>query len=416
MLGPPLHSLKRNAEARGFSVEYTARVVDIAKALADMKVPTIFSLMHLATLSNTRWDELRSTIRRKKEEKSDYTVFLIRKRAGGNRLICAPKPNLRRVQSWIHSHVLCSPGALGRLHSGSTAYAPGSSIRLNAIQHSGCAWMVKLDIKDFFESISERQVYRVFRSLGYPALLSFEMARLCTRIVPPRKDGALRKRDKMWRWTNSRESEHVPYSAGVSVGHLPQGAPTSAMLANLVVAELDKKIQEIANDNGATYTRYADDIVLTLGDSNRRQCDAIFSAVVKQITNAGFRVNRAKSRVRGPGTRKVVTGLVTNDLVPRLPRSTKEDILLSLYHIKKHGLLGHIERRNSRSPQGYLNHLVGRIVFAQSIEADFGKRAMNELRNVLIPHKDLFAMIRTLQPTADTKNPFENLHRLIFDI
>lgn len=393
MLGPSLHALKKNAEEAGVNPAYTARLLSVAKSLTVAQVPVVFSLMHLAVLSGASWSGLRASIGR---ERDDYWVFEIRKRSGGNRRICAPKPMLRKVQSWIHSQILTSPGALKRIHRASTAYSPKSSIIKNALAHAGCSWLVKVDIKDFFESISERQVYYVFRSLGYPALLSFEMARLCTRVAPPRHDGIARPRERTRRWTNTSERDAMPYAAESLVGHLPQGAPTSAMLANLVAVTMDDEIQEIADACGAMYTRYADDIVLSLSNSSRAECNEILSSIAQVVARAGYRVNRKKTHISGPGARKIVTGLVVNGSIPRLTRTTREEIELALYHIRKHGLLGHMEKRHSKNPLGYLNHLTGLIHFARSVEKDFGDRAMQELEAVLQPHNELLAVLRTL--------------------
>lgn len=272
MLGPPLHSLRKVAQARDYRSDYTDRLLSVAKALQSAKVPTVFTLMHLSKLCAVPWHFMRSVVQRKIDP---YHVFMISKKSGGGRRICAPSPKLKRVQNWIHSTILCSPGSLSRLHQASTAYAPKSSIRDNAGRHVGAEWMVKIDIMDFFESISERQVYRVFRDLNYPALLSFEFARVCTRIAPPRRDGTRRKRDQMWRWNNCLPQVRKPYGMLRPVGHLPQGAPTSAMLANLVFSDLDVKVQRIADSHGATYSRYADDLVLLWNKATRKKCELV---------------------------------------------------------------------------------------------------------------------------------------------
>lgn len=413
MFGPSLHALKKDAAKRGFQPEYVERLLSVATTLEAHRVPSVFSLMHLARLSGTQWKYLREIVQRRRH---DYRIFTIRKRSGGNRMICAPGPVLRRVQTWVHRNILLAPGALALLHDASSAFAPDCSIRKNASAHAGAAWMIKLDIKDFFESISERQVYYVFRQFGYPALLSFELARLCTRVVGRRKDGEMALRYYMRRWYNEGPAgEGTPYATHRRVGHLPQGAPTSAMLANYVAAALDASIAGIAKTYGATYTRYADDIVLTLSDGNRTICRSIFDQVAKEVTKAGYRINQEKSRVIGPGGRKVVTGLVINDDVVRVPKIVKEDILLATYHIKKRGLLGHMKKKGSKRPLGYLNHLVGRILYCYSIEPAFGKRAMFELRAAMEPNRDLLAMARELGLGADESGDFEALHRLIFN-
>lgn len=411
MLKPSHHIIERQAKNRGFSAEYTSRVVSVAKSLNESKVPVVFSLMHLSVLSACPWSNLRGVINRNVDA---YEVFNIKKRSGGQRRICSPNVMLRRVQRWIHKEILQAPGAIELLHEASAAYAPGSSILKNASAHTNAKWMVKIDIKDFFESISERQVFFVFRKLQYPPLLSFEMARLCTRVVPPRNDRSPRKRDGMWRWNNAVNDTAGPYLHQGQVGHLPQGASTSAMLANLVVAPLDIKLQAIADAHNAVYTRYADDIVITLQDGSRNECETILKDISKTVSLAGFRVNRSKSRIVPPGARKIVTGLVVNGDVPRLPRKIKNDISVSLHHIEKNGLLKHVAHRKSKSPLGYLNHLVGQILFAQSIEEKFGSHAMQRLREVLEPYRDLLSMIALFAKSDNSSKDYANLHAMIF--
>lgn len=411
MLGPSLHSLAKDLAARGYRADYAAHVLGVARTLDANQVPTVFSLMHLASLSRTRWSHLRAVVQRRGEF---YRTFTIGKRSGGRRLICAPFPNLRRVQAWIHKNILLSPGALALLHPAATAYKPEASIRKNAQVHAGAAWMVKLDIKDFFESISERQVFYVFRQLAYPALLSFELARLCTRRIPPRRDGFPRARERLARWINwDEERQAGPHGFEAHVGHLPQGAPTSAMLANLVARALDAQIQAVATRYGATYTRYADDMVLTLTEASEETCALVFREVADAIRRHGFRVNRSKSRAVGPGGRKVVTGLVVNDIKPRLPKSVKGEVELAIYHIRKHGLLSHMERRKSKHPLGYLNHLVGKILYCRSIEPAFGDTAMAGLREALAPNRELLEVAMAFEPPSAPPARFHSLYRII---
>ena len=388
--------------------------MQLAQDLDAQHVPTVFSLMHLAVLSRTRWSDLRDVIQRKREF---YRIFTIGKRSGGSRLICAPTPNLRRVQTWIHKNILCSPGAEFLLHRAASAYRPNASILKNAQVHAGATWMVKLDIKDFFESVSERQVYHVFRRLAYPALLSFELARICTRRVPRRRMAVPRLREQLVRWINFDEHrDGGPYTTIPQVGHLPQGAPTSAMLANLVAYDLDIKIEGIAKRHGATYTRYADDMILTFAVGSKEACESAFRESSNVIKRFGFRVNRSKSRIVGPGGRKVVTGLVVNDSKPRLPKSVKSEIDLAIYHIRKHGLLSHIERRKSTQPLGYLNHLVGKILYCYSIEREFGRKALTGLREALEPNRELLEVAMAFEPDGSSSQKFSSLYRIIFGL
>ena len=399
MLGPSLHTIQKDAVAKSFNVKYVQELKQRTAAMMGAKVPVVYTLMHLARLSGSPWERLHQCVKRTRDP---YSTFEVRKKSGGNRRICVPAPFLKRTQTWMHQNILCSPGARALLHDASTAYGDDCSAYKNASVHAGAAWMVKLDIKDFFESISERQVYHVYRRLGYPALLAFELARLSTRFLDQSWGGTAQLRQGRWRWTAADPGKRVPYARPYQVGHLPQGAPTSPMLANLVVREMDVDISAIASSAGANYTRYADDIVLSLEKSTRATATALLQAVGEVVTKAGFRINRKKTHVRGPGARKVVTGLVINDAKPRLPRSIKDEVELALYHIEKHGLLGHMERKRSKDPIGYLSHLQGLLLYARQVEPEFADAALASMREVLAPYAEFLDVFRTFRPEPES--------------
>jgi RNA-directed DNA polymerase len=81
------------------------------------------------------------------------------------------------TQRWIAQNILNAVDP----HPASFAFAPRRSLLDGASRHAGCSWLIKLDLRNFFESISERRAYRVFKQLGYGGLISFELARICTR-------------------------------------------------------------------------------------------------------------------------------------------------------------------------------------------------------------------------------------------
>lgn len=403
MLGPTLHTLEKASQSEGLRAEYANELVRRAKAMHNAKAPVVFTLMHLAHLSGSPWQRLHQCVKRTRDP---YSTFEVRKKSGGNRRICVPAPFLKRTQAWIHQNILCSSGALALIHDASTAYADKCSAHKNALRHAGASWMIKLDIKDFFESISERQVYHIYRSLGYPALLAFEMARLSTRYLDQSWADTVPLRQGRWRWSAADPGKGVPYAKPYQVGHLPQGAPTSPMLANLVVRAMDADISAIASTAGATYTRYADDIVLSLGWCTRATAVALLRAVGEVVTKAGFRINRKKTHVRGPGARKVVTGLTINDAKPRLPRSLKDEVELALFNIEKHGLLGHMERKRSKDPLGYLSHLQGVLLYARQIEPEFADAALASMRRILVPYAEFLDVFRTFRPEPGTDYMF----------
>lgn len=188
-----LHAYIKRLRDSGASNEYIDAIRRNAKPLADCGLPVILTLGHLTHITGASHKVLTGIIRR---EIDPYRVFAIRKRSGGKRFICVPESGLLDVQRWIHDHILCSPAALSGLSRHATAFTPGSSHIVNAKRHVNAAWILKLDITRFFESVSERQVYRVFRSLGYRALVAFCLTRVCTRVLPASTDNRLFRRTK----------------------------------------------------------------------------------------------------------------------------------------------------------------------------------------------------------------------------
>ncbi len=405
MLGPTHHQFERGLTSVTAEHRYKDLLRQRFHNMQANRVPVIFSLMHLSVLCGVRWERLRSIVKRERIG-DDYTVYPKRKSSGGQRWICVPAIEVRAVQKWIATNILNAPGTVAQLSNASEAYSKGSSIFHNAEQHAGAPWMVKIDIHDFFESVSERQVYWVFRKLGYPALLCFEMARICTRVAPPAID-RLRKRDLKWRWNQNKERFRplLPYDAFQS-GHLPQGAPTSPMLSNLIAVQLDKEILDIASQFAGVYTRYSDDLIISFSEGSRTTCQIVLERARGVLGEHGFVVNRKKTHILGPGARKTVTGLVVNDTIPRLKRRMKNHIEVALHYIETRGLIEHARFVRSKHPISYLNHLSGLIEFARPIEPVFAENATKRLHAIYTKNAEL---IETLAEFAG-KNDFAVRH------
>lgn len=247
------------------------------------------------------------------------------------------------------------------------SYYKGASIFKNAEKHVSARWLVKIDLKDFFHSISERRVYNLVKSYGYPPLLSFEIARLATR--PYSKIYGIQKKVK------SRKRLKYKFYSSMELSVLPQGGNLSPALSNLVLKSFDDQIEAVASKFDCTCTRYADDIVFsTLSKSfNRQKATELVGKIYDVINRNGFNPNKKKTRIIPPGSRKLVTGLVVNDSEPKLPKEFKENIDKHLYFIKKYGVLGHVKRRKFYTVGTFQSHLKGLIRFASSVEEDFGK-------------------------------------------
>ena len=239
-------------ETLNAAVEQISAVVDGSPPL-----PALLSLNHLAIRTQTSYTYLRGIVQR--DDSESYRKFSIRKRSGGRRFIHVPDPMLYRVQKWIHEHILKKIPC----HPSSHAFTPKSSILKCASKHTGAQWLIKMDIQGFFDSVSEIQVFRDFKDLGYQPLVAFELARICTLhpgIRGPRWDDPA--------WQVKGYNAKIPYYNSGILGYLPQGAPTSPLLSNLVMREIDNSIQKISRKVGLTYTRYSDDLTFSSRDKN----------------------------------------------------------------------------------------------------------------------------------------------------
>ena len=239
-------------------------------------------------------------------------------------------------------------------------------------------WLVKMDVRHFFESISEKQVYLVFRRLGYGALISFEMSRLCTRVR------SSRYHQQTASLTVDREAPSLPYEGHVQ-GHLPQGAPTSPMLANLAVIELDKILERLARSLGWVYTRYADDIAFSTREiSTRGRAIELAKLTERELMRFGLTSNRQKTSVTPPGGRKILLGLLIDRDQPKLTRAFRNNIETHLYALSSPniGPAAHRERRGFASVIGMRKHIVGLIAFAHQVNKEYARKLYNRFASV----------------------------------
>lgn len=310
----------------------------------------LLTLGHLARETDTEWGYLRSIVERRLDE---YTPIRRLKADGTYRAIWAPQPSLMHVQRWILANVLDAV----KLQDAAYAYRRGLSIRHCAEQHVGARWLLKMDLHDFFGTIEESRVFGVFRALGYPALLAFEMGRLCTRVglasreLPPLEGRGIERYD-------------VPYP-----GALPQGAPTSGALANTIASRLDSMLKDIADASGLVYTRYSDDLTFSSSAPfSRVSVPKLIARVERAIGLAGFQPHRKKTRVVPPGARKIVLGLMITERDVRLVPEYRTRIENHIRCLRKYGPAAHAAARRFDSTLSMINHVDGCLAFAIDIE------------------------------------------------
>jgi RNA-directed DNA polymerase len=240
--------------------------------------------------------------------------------------------------------------------------------------------LVKVDIRQFFESVSEIQAYRVFENMGYASLVSFELARLTTRVFTKSR----RYRFPHWNaWLRPYLIRDYVSTDG-QLGHLPQGAPTSPMLANLSMQPLDEALAAIGAASAMVYTRYSDDLAFSTAAKSFTRTDA--RALVREVYTTmmrfGLRPHTAKTVLAPPGARKVVLGLLVDRDRPRLSRAFKKRLEDHMRGVRKFGPDRHAASRNFRSILGLRRHLQGLAGYAAEVDADYGAKmteAVNDL-------------------------------------
>ncbi|WP_123246833.1 retron St85 family RNA-directed DNA polymerase [Aeromonas dhakensis] len=221
-----------------------------------------------------------------------YKTYQVPKTNGSYRLIAQPSRDLKAVQAWILRNILdelsCS--------SYSKGFESGMSILDNAKPHIGSQYVLSIDLQDFFPSIAANKVYGVFSSVGYNKEMCVLLTNLC-----------------------------------VFKGGLPQGAPTSPKLANLVCSKLDTRIQGYAGPKGITYTRYADDITLSSNSALKIQKAKAFLGTI--ISNEGFKINKSKTTISGVKKQKKITGLVLSENNVGIGSLKYREIRAEIHHL-----------------------------------------------------------------------------------
>lgn len=367
MIDPPqFHLFQSGAVEEGLSQRQVDRAVSEHHQLRERGLPTVWSLGHLAWLSETSYQSLRWVVDRSIDPYTDQWVQRPFRRT--RRHISAPFPGVQRAQAWILRNVL--PAI--ETHPASSAFEKGDSTLRCAKQHVGATWMIKVDLRDFFHSIDEIHVFTLLHDAGYPRLIAFEMARICTRVM--RSSPAISSKNAY------SIDAYQPGQAGV----LPQGAPTSGALANRVVINLDRRLEAIALERRIIYTRYADDLAFSTRETlSHESVTSLLALVRKAVETEGLILNDSKTKVFPPGAAKYLLGLlVLNDRVA-LTRSFKRQVERALHGARKYGIPNYAKSAGFVSNLGFVNHVSGKLAYAQPIEPIWTARLRQQWDDIL---------------------------------
>ena len=209
-----------------------------------------------------------------------------------------------------------------------------NGLRENAERHKKNIFLLEMDITNFFGTITEQQVYRLFCNIGYNSKVAGILANLCT------------------------------YD-----GYLPQGAVTSPYIANLICYHMDARINGYCSRKDIVYTRYADD--LTFSSSNRTLLNKVEKFIKYIVTDEGFTINDKKTRYLSNDVKKTVTGITINDDSIHVDKKFKRDLRAQIYR--------------SIKLKDYQNNsqILGKIAYVNSIEAGYRDKIFKYITDVI---------------------------------
>ncbi|GAB2840993.1 reverse transcriptase family protein [Ferruginibacter profundus] len=280
-------------------------------ALQKNNLPVFANETALATAMGIDLKELRFlAFNRKVSTVSHYRKFYMPKKSGGKRMISAPMPRLKKVQYWILENLLNKVA----LHDAANGFTLNKSIVTNAQPHVGKDLVINLDVKDFFPSVHFKRVKGLLQQLGYAEKIATILSLLCTEAV-----------------TDEVAIDGKNYFVQKGSRVLPQGAPTSPSITNILCFKLDKRLQGLANKLHCNYTRYADDITF----SGKKDTDAqqLVWRIKRILQDEGFTPHPDKIRIMRKGTQQEVTGVVVNKQL-NVNRKKLREFRSLLHHLK----------------------------------------------------------------------------------
>ena len=277
-----------------------------------------------------------------------YNEFFIPKKNGGKRKIQTPSHDLMIIQKKLSNYLQdiysrMQPSMVHGYVKSNFIGNPNKSIITHAKAHVGKKFVLNLDVNDFFGSITTKHIFKLFRSspFHFPEQLAVATTLLCTYH-----------------------------------GKLPQGAPTSPVLSNLVFRKLDENIFNFCHAFNITYTRYADDLTFSTNEpAFKNTATTTFkNQIEKYLSIENFKLNEEKICLRTDKQKQKVTGLKVNKKL-NVERNYKKRVRAMLHDYKVNGLEKAAEkyfkkwRPNEKvDTVKFLGILKGKISFIESVQ------------------------------------------------
>lgn len=272
-----------------------------------------------------------------------YREATIPKENGGLRKLYVPDELLKAIQRKICQVLL----TLEKVSPYATAYRAGGSTRRNAAPHIAKDCLLKLDVQHFFDSL----IYPIVKERAFPASRYSEQNRILLALLCTYNDA------------------------------LPQGAPTSPAISNIIMREFDDAVGSWCNKRGIAYTRYCDDMTF----SGNFDAAEVIRLVSGELRKLGLFLNDKKTVFVRRGQRQSVTGIVVNEK-QSIPSEYKKKIRQEMYYCKKFGIRQHLEFcEMDTDEKAYVSRLLGRVNYVLSVEKDNAE--MKEYKNWLSAYR-----------------------------
>ena len=326
----------------------TPEMAPAAGAPQAWEVPEITTLGDLADTLRLDPDDLGWLISRNAEHYRHR--WQAKPTSGRFRLIESPKVLLKFAQRQVLRKILSTIPP----HEVARGFRAGCSVKDFVEPHTGKEILVRLDLEDFFPSVTAARILRIFLTAGYPEAVARALTRLTTHAAPP---PVMDEKPLTW-----------PERRRLVTPHLPQGAPTSPALANLSAFRLDCRLAGLAKAAGADYTRYADDLLFSGGEDFARQARRFEVVVGAIMIEEGFRPNHHKTRVMRQGRKQHAAGLVLNEK-PNIDRREFDRLKAVLTNCARHGPAS----QNRENHPDFAAHLLGKLAWVRFIHP--GKEA-----------------------------------------
>jgi RNA-directed DNA polymerase len=254
-----------------------------------------------------------------------YKETKIFREGKSDRLISSPGPVLKFIQRRIHRRILEQISIDESAHG----FVRGRSIFSAANPHSNHRIVICLDLRDFFPSITSNRVYGMFKAYGFNQKIAAQLTALCCNN-----------------------------------GSLPQGAPTSPMISNIICKKLDKRLRALMYKYSGNYTRYADDLIF----SGEESISKLVPIIKHIIIDEGFELANEKFRMMRSGSRQRVLGLNVNHTVT-VPKKARR-LLRAMIHNQSL-----IEEKD----YDFISYLRGHLAFISSAHPEQARNLKTKL-------------------------------------